>query len=199
VPPGRPRQFDPEAALDAATRVFAEHGYEGASISQLTAAMGINRPSLYAAFGDKASLFRLVVERYAARGRALFAALEAEHEARRAVHDWLRAVAATLCSADCPRGCLIVQGALTAGEESRAEQDLLADRRAANERLLRRRLKRAVRAGQLPSSASARELAAYFSAVQLGMAVKARSGASRAELLRIAETAMRAWPPATRR
>src|SRR5262245_44852443 len=110
---GRPREFDADEALCKALRVFREKGYEGASLLDLTRAMGINRPSLYAAFGNKEALFRKAVDRYVdEHGAALREAL-AEPTARRAVERLLRATADALTVPRTPRGCLLVQGALS--------------------------------------------------------------------------------------
>lgn len=191
---GRPRSFDKDRALDAALRVFWEKGYEGASLSDLTKAMGINRPSLYAAFGDKEALFRQALDRYK-QGPAAFVteALE-EASARTAVEKLLKGMVASLSCPQRPRGCLYVQGALACGEESEALREELVKRRAEGEQALRKRLKKAKDEGELPAGVNPADLARFYSAVMHGMAVEASSGASRAALESIAETALRAWP-----
>jgi AcrR family transcriptional regulator len=194
MPKGRPREFDADAALGKALEVFREKGYEGASLPDLTKAMGINRPSLYAAFGNKEALFRKALDRYAAeRGCAMEATL-AEPSARRAVERLLRESADALTAPRSPRGCLLVQGALSCGDDAGAVRDELASRRAAGVVTLRRRFERAVAEGDLPKDADAAALARFVSTVLQGMSVQAAGGATRAELRRVAETAMRAWP-----
>ncbi len=191
---GRPRSFDKEHALDAALRVFWEKGYEGASLAELTKAMGINRPSLYAAFGDKEALFRQVLERYE-RGPVAYMveALNAP-TGRVAIERMLKGTVAALTRPQSPRGCLYVQGALACGDESSAMRKELATRRSAGELALRKRLKKAKDDGELPAIADPASLARFYMAVMHGMAVQASGGANRAALEGVAETALGAWP-----
>ncbi len=193
-PMGRPREFDFNRALDCALQVFREKGYEGASLSDLTRAMGINRPSLYAAFGDKQALFQKALKRYI-EGPAsrLLAALE-EPAARAAVERALHAAAELQTSPGSPPGCLTVQGAMTCSQTRQPVQQELVDRRKEFQDALRRRLRRARSEGDLPRQSSPADLARYFATIVNGMAVQASSGATRAELHRTIETAMRAWP-----
>jgi AcrR family transcriptional regulator len=191
---GRPLGFDPAKALDQALRVFWEHGYEGTSLADLTEAMGINRPSMYATFGNKETLFRKALHRYeklAANCRDK--GLE-EPTARGAVEKILLGSADALSEPGHPRGCLMVQGALTCGDESDAVRRELRARRAAGEAAIRERLERAKAEGDLPAEADAAELAGYVTTVLQGMSVQATSGASREKLRGIAERAMGAWP-----
>src|SRR4051812_11366538 len=191
---GRPRAFDADRALDRALTVFWRKGYEGASMPDLTRAMGINRPSLYAAFGNKQELFRKAVERYAS-GPAAYAREAMElPTARQVVERLLRGGACGATDRKHPRGCLMVQGALTCGDAARPARRELASRRAAAEQALRRRLERARDEGDLPPDSNAADLAKYVVTVLHGMSVQAASGATRAQLDRVAETALRAWP-----
>lgn len=191
---GRPRSFDKDRALDAALRVFWEKGYEGASLSDLTEAMGINRPSLYAAFGDKEALFRQVLERYETGPVAYISEALREPTARGAVEKLLKGTVAALSSPKSPHGCLLVQGALACGDESTAMRKELATRRSAGELALRRRLKKAKDEGELPYNTDPADLARFYMAVMHGMSVQAAGGATRAALEGVAETALRAWP-----
>ena len=191
---GRPRSFDKVRALDAALRVFWEKGYEGASLSDLTEAMGINRPSLYAAFGDKESLFRQVLERYEQGPAAYISEALCEPSARHGVEKMLYGTVAALTRPNSPHGCLLVQGALACGDESSAMRKELATRRTAGEVALRKRLKRAKEEGEFPASVDPTDLARFYMAVMHGMSVQASGGASRAALESVAETALRAWP-----
>lgn len=191
---GRPRTFDMDQALDRALEVFWRKGYEGATLCDLTAAMGINPPSLYAAFGNKEGLFRKALDRYEAKHEALWREAMAAPTAYEAVARLLKGTAKSLGDERNPRGCLMVQGALCGGEECDAVKRELAARRDANVALIRDRLKRAKREGDLPANADPASLARYVATVIHGMAVEAASGATRKELERVAATALAAFP-----
>jgi AcrR family transcriptional regulator len=183
-----------EKALDRALRVFWRKGYEGASLPELTRAMGINRPSLYAAFGNKEELFRKALDRYAEGPAAYVAEAMNEPTARAVVERLLTGTVELLTDRRNPRGCLVVQGALACGEASESIRRELLARRAAGQALLCDRLERASAEGDLPRDASCDDLARYVMTVIHGMAVQATGGASRAELLQVVELALRAWP-----
>jgi AcrR family transcriptional regulator len=191
---GRPRSFDAARALDRALLVFWRKGYEGASLSDLTAAMRINRPSLYAAFGDKQSLFRKVLDRYA-EGPASHAHRALEERTSRAVVERLLAGTVDLLTGpDHPPGCLLVQGALACGNGAGATRRELIARRDAGETALRLRLQRAKAQGDLPRDANPASLAGYIVTVIHGMSVQAAGGATREELRRVAAIALQSWP-----
>ncbi len=188
---GRPRKFDEEKALDRAMMVFWRKGYEGASLPDLTRAMGINRPSMYAAFGNKQSLFRKALKRYIAGPIAFFAqALEAP-TSRDVVERILRGTVETLTDPRHPRGCLVVQGALACGKEADPVRRELATHRNEAQAAIRARFERAAREGDLPKNCDPSDYARYVMAVTNGMAVLAAGGASREELLKIVEIALR--------
>src|SRR5438876_7217510 len=189
---GRPRAFDPDTALDRAMHVFWAKGYEGASLSDLTQAMRINRPSLYAAFGNKEQLFRKVLDRYMDGPVAYFGKALAASKARNVVEEIFFGTAKMADDPRIPAGCLMVQGALACGDAS-VRKDVAA-RRTAAEIALRRRLQRAKREGDLPKNADPAELAGYVMTVVRGMAVQSSGGASRDHLHRVALIALRAWP-----
>ena len=191
---GRPRAFDVDRALDRALQVFWHKGYEGASLANLTKAMGINRPSLYAAFGDKEALFRKVLDRYAEGPAAYLQEALKEPTARAVVERLLRGTADSLTEPHNPRGCLWVQGALACGESGDPIRQELISRREAGEAAIRRRLSRAKAEGDLPADSDPAAVAQYVTTVAQGMAVQAAGGASREELRRVIQTALRAWP-----
>ncbi len=195
---GRPRSFETGKALDAAMKVFWCKGYEGASLSDLTKAMGINRPSLYAAFGDKESLFRKVLDRYDNRydsGPAAYVREALNQPTARAVVERLMEGAAELGTASSnPRGCLFVQSALACGDKAEGIRNDLILRRDAGEKAVRLRLKRAQADGDLAHDANPADLARYVVTVIQGIAVQAASGAARPELRRVIQTALRSWP-----
>jgi len=191
---GRPREFDVEQALDRAMELFWKKGYEGTSLSDLTESLGITRPSLYAAFGNKETLFRTILKRYEEkivtyRPRALDA--PTAHEVAR---ELLEGAANLFGDKSKPPGCLGVQGALACGEEADPiRRELIANRKA-GEHAIRQRLQRAKSEGDLPTDSDPAGLARYLSAVLYGMAVLAAGGSSRRELLQVAKTALQTWP-----
>ena len=192
APPGRPRAFDPDVALDRAMHVFWAKGYEGASLSNLTRAMRINRPSLYAAFGNKAQLFGKVLDRYMDGPVAYFGKALAAAKARDVVEQIFRGTARMADDPRTPAGCLMVQGALACGDAAVRKE--VAARRVAAEAALRRRLQRAKREGDLSKNADPAELAHYVMTVVRGMAVQSAGGANSDQLRRVAQIALRAWP-----
>ena len=191
---GRPREFDVEKALERALDVFWRRGYEGASISDLTEALGITRASLYAAFGSKEALFQRVMERYEAKAGAYRIAAERAESALEAVHLLLRGPVELHGDKHNPPGCLGVQGALACGLNSKSVRADLASRRSRGEEAIRRRLQRAVSEGDLGSESDPADLARYLSALIYGMAVLAAGGADGRELEGVADVALRHWP-----
>lgn len=191
---GRPRAFHRDQALDAAMRVFWKSGYEGASLTELTAAMRINRPSLYAAFGDKAALFRQAVERYGTGpGRYVRRAL-GQPTARLVAETLLRGAVANATDAANPGGCLWVQGALVTSPESASIRAELAALRARGIAQIRARLDRARSDGDLPPATDTEALTLYLISVMNGLSVQAAGGFSREQLLRAADLALTHWP-----
>lgn len=192
-PRGRPRSFDRETALEKAILAFWEHGYEATSVSDLTQVMGIGAPSLYAAFGDKRSLFDEVVreygERYGSFGDRAFAE---EPTARAGVERMLREAATEYTEPGRPHGCLIVHAA-TNCTTSEVEESL-RERRNANIASIESRIRSGVAAGELPADVDAAALARHTGAMIQGMSQQARDGATKEELEALAELAMRIWP-----
>ncbi len=191
----RTRDFDLDQAVDRAMLLFWRKGYEGTSLTDLTEAMGINRPSLYAAFGSKEGLFQRAVERYlAGPGSCVQDALKAP--TARGVFEHLLQVYCDVPGKDDerPAGCMMVQGALVCSEESAAVQKQLLDIRQHGADLVRERFRRAKAEGDLPADESPAELARYVWTICNGLSVQAASGATRAELKRVAARALAAWP-----
>ncbi|HEY2585218.1 MAG TPA: TetR/AcrR family transcriptional regulator [Tepidisphaeraceae bacterium] len=191
---GRPRTFDVDRALDRALTVFWRKGYEGASLPDLTRAMGINRPSLYAAFGNKEQLFRKAMDRYA-QGPAAYALCALEAPTARAVFERLLCGGIDmLTNPRNPRGCLAVQGALACGDAADNVRKELIARRASLVTALQDRFERARSEGDLPPDSDPAVLARYAATVLHGLSIQATSGATRQEMQRIVEMALRAWP-----
>ena len=195
---GRPREFDTDAALEKAMRLFWAKGYEGTSLADLTETLGISRPSLYAAFGDKQSLFRAAMERYAAGPASYVAAALAQPTAREVAVHLLRAAADLQASSQNPGGCLTVNGAIACGDDAEPVRQALIAHRAAGVSLLRRRFEQAKEQHDLPRDSDPWALARFVAAVVYGMAVLASGGASRTELEQVIRTAMKAWPATER-
>jgi AcrR family transcriptional regulator len=194
-PTGRPREFNLDLALDRAMDVFWRKGYDGATLLDLTTAMRINRPSLYAAFGDKQALFRKALDRYAARPAAYLREALAEPTVRTVVERLFRETIRTLTDPRNPRGCLLVHGTLTCGDASESTRRTLIAHRSAGEVAIRARFERAQTEGDLSPDEDPADLARYVVTILQGMAVQAvGGGAGRNELRRVAELALRAWP-----
>ncbi|NMO13778.1 TetR/AcrR family transcriptional regulator [Pyxidicoccus fallax] len=191
---GRPREFDEEQVVEAALEVFWRHGYEGASLTDLTEAMGITRPSLYATFGSKEGLFQKALERYGQKHLAFSAEALRAPAVRDAVEQWLLGFADAHTAPDQPAGCLGVNAAIACGEASEpVRQEALRFRRA-GEVALARRLEQARAEGELPPDSSPTELARFVMTVCQGMAVQATAGTSRAALRRVAQMALTCLP-----
>ncbi|MEW1922074.1 TetR/AcrR family transcriptional regulator [Streptomyces sp. NPDC088360] len=190
---GRPRSFDRETALEKALSTFWEQGYEATSVTDLTRAMGIGAPSMYAAFGDKQSLFEEVVVLYGqTHGSIGERAFAQASTVRDGVARMLHEAAVKYTEAGHPRGCLVIYAATNcATPEVEAG---LRDRRNANIKDIESRIRAAVATGELPPETDAPALARYTGAVLQGMSQQSRDGATRQELESVAELAMRAWP-----
>src|ERR1700745_2732451 len=188
---GRPRGFDEGAALEAAMRVFWEYSYEGATIADLTEAMGINRSSMYAAFGDKESIFRRVMERYRADRMTYIRQALAQPSLRQVVAGLIHGTAEFLSTPDNPRGCLLIQGALACGTDAEHVKLSMIDWRKSGEAALKKRLQQAQSEGELPTEIQPADFARYLSSIMAGLGVQAANGATRTELRRVAEIALR--------
>lgn len=191
---GRPRSFDRAQALEKAMLLFWEKGYRGASMSELTAAMGINSPSLYAAFGSKDALYREAMALFEdCDGAELGRAIAAAPTAREAIETCLMRSAALFTRSGKPAGCMVVfsvvHGAGTSAETGRE----LRDARAEMQGVLAGRLREAVASGELPARCDPAAIASFYVTVQQGMSIRARDGATRAELEAVAQAAMAAW------
>jgi AcrR family transcriptional regulator len=195
---GRPRAFDVDAALDRAVEVFWQHGYEGTSLRDLTEAMGINRPSLYAAFGSKEELFRKAVSRYAHVDLAYVREALQQPTAYRVAEALLLGQVNALTQQGRPWGCLSIQGGVSASPENAGIAEFLASSRLAGEAILAERLARAVAEGDLPEDTDPAALARFLHVVQEGQAVHAAAGVGRELLEQSAEFALRAIPVGAR-
>lgn len=189
---GRPRTFDTAKALHQAMLVFWRKGYLGTSLADLTDAMGISRPSLYAAFGNKKSLFRKALDHYAKGPSSYLNEALQEPTARAVAERLLHGVVDLLTDPQTPTTCMWVHGALSCGDDPLREE--FAAQRSAGLASLRTRFKRSITEGDLSAEADADALAHFVQTINLGLTVQGSTGATRKELLRIIETALKAWP-----
>ncbi|WP_186382804.1 TetR/AcrR family transcriptional regulator [Amycolatopsis rhizosphaerae] len=190
-PRGRPRAFDRDEALDKAMRLFWERGYEGTSLADLTTAMGINSPSLYAAFGGKEALFHEAVGRYR---REFGHGIPEDGTAREAVAEWLRASARDFADRHHPPGCMIVLSGINHTERNGSVREFLSARRRENLESLRARLAAAVAGGEIPETADLDGMVRFYGTVLHGLSIQALDGASEHEMLSTVADAMSCWP-----
>ncbi|WP_242883324.1 TetR/AcrR family transcriptional regulator [Actinomadura litoris] len=193
---GRPRGFDRDAALAQATRLFWERGYEATSVGELTAAMGIRPGSLYAAFGDKKSLFKEVVLAYGdcPSGAFMRTALAEEPTAYKAFERILREAAELYTDPSHPAGCLTISAATNISPQDAEVATFLHGLRDLQLQRFENRFRAAQEDGELPRDADPRALARFYATVILGISQRARDGADAAELAQTAEFALAAWP-----
>lgn len=191
---GRPRKFSEAAALDAAMRVFWEKGYAGASLDDLTGAMGINRSSLYASFGDKEKLFNRVIARYSEGPLAFVRKALQQPTARDVIGVLLRSTVAFLADSTHPRGCLSLQGGLACGSGSEGVNRAMIDWRRRGLKILEDRMRRAQKECDLSRDVDAKDLARYISVVMNGLSIQVVNGATRAEMSRTVKMALQSMP-----
>jgi AcrR family transcriptional regulator len=176
-------------------RAFWEFGFETTSIADLTKAMGISPPSLYAAFGDKRALFEEAVARFqATQGAPLFRGLEEEPTAHGGVARMLQDVAAGYTNPANPPGCMVIAATTNIGPGHADLQASLRVLRVDMQLAIEGKIRAGVQAGELPADTDVRPLALFYAATVAGMSTQARDGASRADLEQIAASALRAWP-----
>lgn len=191
---GRPRAFDMDTALEKALEVFWRKGYDGTSLTDLTEAMGINKPSLYAAFGNKEQLFLKAIELYESRPCAFFMPALEKATAYQVAEHMLYGAAANMANKDQPQGCVVIQGALSCSEAAAAVKEALINRRLDGQKKLVQRFERAKAEGDLPLSVDAETLARYLGTVLQGMAIQANNGATSEQLRQVAEMTLQAFP-----
>ena len=192
---GRPRTLDREVGLDIAARLFWERGYEGTSIADLTEAMGITPPSLYATFGSKDDLFRQALDRNSEReNQNRLGALQGHLSAYDAIAFYLHDAAAGFADPSKPRGCMVSTAVLQHGDKSEAAAREVAARRDLAIQLIKKRFDRAVAEGELATGTDTEALARFYAAVVQGMSAQACDGACSETLKRLADVALSAWP-----
>lgn len=191
---GRPRVFDVDEALEKALNIFWAKGYEGASLADFTDAMRINKPSLYAAFGNKEELFRKSLSKYVSDYASFVKESMGEPTAFEVAQGFLLKAADFLTANSHPKGCMIVQAAISIGDSSSSVKDLLIQQRINYEKLLTTRFEKAVKDGDLPEDANPKLLAKYLATLHQGMSIQATNGATKDQLIEVAEFALEKWP-----
>lgn len=191
---GRQREFDVDQALDDALCVFWRKGYEGASYTDLTQAIGVQRPALYAAFGNKEALFLKALERYYERYQGFVPEALQQPTAKDVVSHLLNHAVDLVTRFPEHAGCLGVHGALAGTDDAQGIRQAVFDFRAKGEAQLRERFERAQAEGDLPASADCATLAAFVCAILHGMAVQAKAGFSREKLQAVVAHALSTWP-----
>jgi len=191
---GRPPAFNHEDALDKAMRLFWTYGYDGTSISALTEALGINKPSLYGAFGDKEELFRKAVNKYLSDISVFVANSINEPTSYKVAEEFLTGAATFLTDSNHPPGCMLTQSALTCSQQSEVVKGVLSNFREAYEEALHKRFVQALSDQDLPTDADPISLAKLLATIHQGMSVQASGGASKEDLLRVVAPVLAAWP-----
>lgn len=194
MPRGRPREFDKELALDTALRMFWRNGYEGTSTAALAGEIGITVPSLYLAFGNKESLFMRAVDHYDRYSGKLYEDAFGQPSARDVARSILLGEVDLVSGDDTPKGCLMIQSALATSPASDKVQKRMAELRRGAEAEVAARFERARVEGDLPPGWDPAILAAYIMTLASGLAVQAKSGVSKQEMIKVVETAMLIWP-----
>lgn len=191
---GRPREFDVDDALAAALRVFWARGYEGTSLTDLTDAMGITRPSLYAAFGNKEALFKKALDLYE-REKLAYVQDALDAPTSREVAERLLRGALAMQTSECePRGCMRIIGSVSCSPEAQSIKADLMERRHSSQKALCARLERAKAEGDLPPDSDVNGLCAFLSAILQGLSLQGSTGATKAQLEGLVETSLRLWP-----
>jgi AcrR family transcriptional regulator len=193
---GRPREFCVDHALTQALRVFWTKGYEGASLTDLTDAMGITRPSLYAAFGNKESLFRKALDLYEREKMAYIGQAMAQPTARKVAETMLRGALENVCGNDEPHGCLRVIASVACGPAAESIHQEIIQRGEIFKSAIVERFDRAKAEGDLPADIDTLGLTGVLVAWLQGISVQANQGIGRKDLERLVRTALSLWPSA---
>jgi AcrR family transcriptional regulator len=193
-PLGRPRKFDKDVALENALQLFRRKGYEATSMTDITEALGINRPSVYAAFGNKETLFSQVLAKYVEGPTAYLDEVLFEKTSREVVRQLLIQSVDLLTSLEKSTGCLAVLSSVSSELESVGIQQKIIDSLHQYEKKLAKRFDRAINEGDLPEGSNSESLAKYVTTVHKGLSVQASNGASKEELYGVVEVLLQSWP-----
>lgn len=193
---GRPREFDREQALITALKIFWCKGYEPASVAEICAAMGINPPSLYAAFGNKAGLFieaTLYYKRVYWEGPEK--RLMAEPDVYKAISNYFQEAVQILLLPDAPCGCLVILGGINISDDEKEIIALLKSLREKTRKMFAERMRQAIQCGQIPPDTDVPALSGALNALLEGLSLQAREGLFLSELKAMASLAVRLLPP----
>jgi AcrR family transcriptional regulator len=193
-PRGRPVAFNQEEALDKALHVFWSRGYEGASMAELVEALGINKPSIYAAFGNKEALFQKALEKYISGPAGFISKALNEPTAKLVAEKFLAGAVEFFSDKSHPSGCMVVQGALSCGQGAELIQSVLISHRRQLEEHIKNRFDLAIEQGDLLPRTNSSNLAKYLTTLHQGLSVQASSGTSKTELLAVVKFALNNWP-----
>ncbi len=191
---GRPREFDYDKALDQAMHVFWQKGYEGTSMPDLTDAMGINRPSIYSAFGNKEELFRKALELYLKKSMEKAREALSAPKLHDAIENFLMGAAGAYACNKSPKGCMAVQGALACSDEAEKVRLEATKRREEMFALLHERFEKGLKDKELPPKTDTKALARFYTTILHGMSVQSSSGTCGEELAKIVENALKILP-----
>jgi AcrR family transcriptional regulator len=191
---GRPRAFDVETALDKATHVFAEYGYDGTSLNQLTEALAIPPPSLYAAFGSKEDLYKSCLDRYRSHFAApIVAALAGQDTAKAAIEAMLMQSVATFHDPQNIKGCMITLAALGVNINHQSLRQHAIDLRAQAAASVEQRIQQGQRDGDVSPSADISAMAAFYTTFLMGLSIKAHDSQSEVDMKNSVSMSMRLW------
>jgi AcrR family transcriptional regulator len=188
---GRPISFEKDTALEAAMLLFWERGFEGASMADLTQAMGLSPSSIYAAFGDKHALFSLAVRRYVdSRAQYATKALN-EPTLEKVIRALLASTVAFLTTPGHPPTCMTLAGAVGCSADAVPARDLMTEVRRQNEVAIRKRLLEARKSGELSKDINVDDYTRYLSSILAGLSIQAANGSTKAQLKRTSQMALR--------
>ena len=193
-PRGRPVAFNQEEKLEKALQVFWAHGYEGTSMSELVEALGINKPSIYAAFGNKEALFQKALEKYIAESASFIKQALHEQTTKQVAERFLIGAVEFFSDKTHPVGCMVVQGALTCGQDAEFIKKMLITNRQQLEQSFKNRFELAKSQGEFSVNVDSGNLAKYLITLHQGMSVQSTTGASKDELLAVVKIALDHWP-----
>ena len=191
---GRPRKFDRDKVIEQAMKAFWMHGYEGASMRILVSATGLEAPSIYGAFGNKKQFFETCIESYAKKSRPFHEKAISQPDSRLVAKCCLEGVVEIMTSEGYPTGCLVILGAVVSSPQSDSVRHYLSDRMSDLTLRYVKRFERSIEEGDLPKNADPSALANYLITIDRGLALQAKAGHTKPDLLKTVSMALSDWP-----